>query len=71
MMRAPEQPTGWPMEMAPPLTLTLLMSKLQLTRDGDGLRGEGLVGLNEVDVVDGHAGLGHGLTGGGQRARRP
>ena len=26
---------------------------------------EGFVGLNEVDVVDGHAGLGHGLTGGG------
>ena len=39
--------------------------EVQLTRDGDGLRGEGFVGLNEVDVVDGHAGLGHGLTGGG------
>ena len=39
--------------------------EVQLTRDGDGLRGEGFVGLDEVDVVDGHAGLGHGLTGGG------
>ncbi len=27
MMRAPEQPTGWPMAMAPPLTLTFSMSK--------------------------------------------
>ena len=27
MMRAPEAPTGWPRAMAPPLTLTLLISK--------------------------------------------
>ena len=46
MIRAPEAPTGWPREMAPPLTLTLLMSKLQLTGNSDGLGRKGLVGLD-------------------------
>ena len=36
----------------------------QLTGNSDGLSGEGLVGLHQVDVVDGHAGLGHGVAGG-------
>ena len=56
------------MEIAPPLTLTLLMSKPQLTGNSDGLGREGFVGLDEVDIVDGQAGLLHGLTGSGHGA---
>ena len=37
---------------------------MQLTGHGDGLSGKGLVGLDQVDVVDGQAGLGHSGTGG-------
>ena len=68
MIRAPEQPTGWPMAIAPPLTLTLDMSKLQLTSHSDGLSSESLVGLDQVHVLDGQASLGHSLTGSGDGA---
>ena len=55
--------------MAPPLTLTLLMSALVLLLPGQHDRGEGLVDLEQVDVVDrsGPALLEH-LLGGGDRA---
>ena len=38
--------------------------EVQLTGHSDGLSGKGLVGLDQVDVVDGQAGLGHSGTGG-------
>ena len=37
--------------------------KVQLAGHGDGLGGKGLVGLDQVDVVDGDAGLLHGVAG--------
>ena len=37
----------------------------ELAGDRDGLRGEGFVGLDEVDILNAHAGLGHRLTGSG------
>ena len=46
----------------------LAQVEAQLTAHGHGLSGKGLVGLDEVDVVDGHAGLGHGVPGGGHGA---
>ena len=49
--------------------------EVQLTGHSDGLSGKGLVGLDQVDVVDGQAGLGHSGTGGRHGAnahpRRP
>ncbi len=42
--------------------------KLQLARHGDGLGGESLVGLDQINVLDGNAGLFHGLTGSGDGA---
>ncbi len=55
--RAPEAPIGWPIAMAPPLTLTMsgFQPRSLLTRAGLGR--EGLVGLDEVEVVDRPAGL--------------
>ena len=41
---------------------------MQLTGNSDGLGREGFVGLDEVDIVDGQAGLLHGLTGSGHGA---
>ena len=38
--------------MAPPLTLTFAHVEAQLTGHGDGLGGKGLVGLNQVHVLD-------------------
>ena len=40
----------------------------QLPAHRDGLGGKRLVGLNEVNVVDGHASFRHGLAGGGHGA---
>ena len=36
---------------------------MQLAGHGDGLGGKGLVGLDQVDVIDGDAGLLHGVAG--------
>ena len=44
------------MAIAPPLTLTLLRVEPELAHDGQRLRGERLVELDEVDVVDAEAG---------------
>ena len=49
-MRAPEQPSGWPSAMAPPLTLTCVARDRQLAQAGEHLRGERLVELDELDV---------------------
>lgn len=48
------------MEKAPPLTFI----EAQLPGHGDGLGGNGLAGLHQVDVLD----LQHSPTGGGRRA---
>ena len=67
-MRAPEAADGVADGDGAAVDVDLAHVEVQLTGDGDGLRGEGFVGLDEVDVLDGHAGLGHGLTGGGNGA---
>ena len=46
----------------------LVNVEVQLAGHSDGLGSERLVGLDQVDVVDGDAGLGHSLTGSGHRA---
>jgi hypothetical protein len=43
--------------MAPPLTLTLEASQPQLAGDAQCLRGEGFVGLDQVEVLQAPAGL--------------
>ena len=49
-MRQPEAPIGWPIAMAPPLTLTFAGVPAHLLVDRAGLRGEGLVDLHQVEV---------------------
>ena len=68
MMRAPEAADGVADGDGAAVDVDLAHVEVQLTGDSDGLRGEGFVGLDEVDIVDGQAGLGHGLTGGGHGA---
>ena len=61
-------PIGWPRAMAPPFTLTLLRSSFEVADELLGHDGEGLVDLEQVDVVDRQAGLGeHLLRGRGHR----
>ena len=43
--------------------------ELQIAGHGHGLGGEGLVGLDQVDVLDGQVGLGQSLTGSGDGAQ--
>ncbi len=44
------------MAMAPPFTFTLSScGKAQISCDGNGLGGKGLIGLNQINVVDGQA----------------
>ena len=54
-MRAPLAPIGWPSAMAPPFTLTLSQSHSSDLAVGDGLCGERLVHLHQVDVAQRHA----------------
>ncbi len=68
-MRAPEAPIGWPMAMAPPLTLTLDVSQPSSRLTANGLGGEGFVGLDQVEVADFPAGLFQRLARGRDRAR--
>ena len=51
-IRAPLAPIGWPRAIAPPLTLTLSQSKPSCAAVGQGLRGERLVDLDEVEGLD-------------------
>src|SRR5207237_10306011 len=53
-IREPVMPNGWPIEMEPPLTLSFAGSMPRRSRQYD-LRGERLVQLPHVDVVDLHA----------------
>ena len=51
-MRTPDAPSGWPIAIAPPLTLTLLRVELRPARQaGERLRGERLVELDDLDVA--------------------
>ena len=50
-MRQPDAPIGWPMAIAPPLTLTFAGVPAHLLVDGAGLRGEGFVDLHQVEVA--------------------
>ena len=63
VIRAPVMPNGWPTAIAPPLTLSLSSSMPEVAGRRDHLRGERLVDLDQVDVVDGHAGAGERLPG--------
>ena len=58
MMRAPVMPNGWPSGIAPPFTLSLSYVDAEGPGRRDDLRGERLVDLDEVDVVDRHPGAG-------------
>ena len=51
VMRAPVAPSGWPSAMAPPSRFTLLSSRPSSPHAGEGLRGEGLVQLDHVEVA--------------------
>ena len=66
--RAPDAPIGWPMAMAPPLTLTIDGIPAHVLVDGAGLRGEGLVGLDQIEVADRPAGLLQRLARGRDRS---
>ena len=57
MTRAPEAPIGWPSAQAPPLTLTLSCGEAEIAHRRHGDDGEGLVDLEQVDVVERPAGL--------------
>ena len=80
-MRAPEAPSGWPMAIAPPRTLTFGFVEFEHADAGEGLGGEGFVELDEVDVGELEAGAlerflrgRHGAGahhGTGRRRRRP
>ena len=63
VIRAPVMPNGWPTAIAPPLTFSLSHVDAEVGRARDDLRGERLVDLDQVDVVDGHAGPGQCLPG--------
>ena len=47
---APVAPSGWPMAMAPPLTLVISCGEVQVAHEPHRDRGERLVDLEEVDV---------------------
>ena len=56
VMIAPVAPIGWPSEMPLPFGLTLAGGETEVLGDRAGLRGERLVGLDHVEVVDRQAG---------------
>ena len=50
MIRAPEQPMGWPSAMAPPLTFNFSIGTSSRRGEEDAVDREGLVVLEEVEV---------------------
>ena len=56
MIMAPVAPSGWPIAMAPPLTLSFSSGMLMSFWNFSTTDGEGLVHLEQVDVVDRQAG---------------
>ena len=63
VMRAPVMPNGWPTAIAPPFTLSFSIGMPRSPVGRDDLRRERLVDLDQVDVVDGHAGPRERLPG--------
>ncbi len=57
VMRAPVMPNGWPTAIAPPLTLSLSSGMPSCLRRAQRLDRERLVDLEQVDVVEAHAGV--------------
>ena len=64
-MRAPDAPSGWPSAIAPPFTFVLFAVEAELLLDGEVLRRERLVDLEQIDVADLHAGAGERLRDAG------
>ena len=53
---APVAPSGWPIAIAPPLTLTLCGIEIERLQIAQHDRGERLVDLDQVDVLELHLG---------------
>ena len=68
MRNAPVPPSGWPRAMAPPLGLVFVEVGAELLGPGQHDRGERLVDLEHVDVVDRQAGALEQALGGVDRA---
>ena len=69
VIRAPVAPSGWVSAIAPPFDVDLRSrSRPSSSLDRYVLRGEGLVDLDQIDVVQGEAGLVQRLA---RRGRRP
>ena len=68
MSLAPVQPSGWPSAMAPPLTFSRSGFDGQLAKDREHLRGERLVQLDEVDLIEREPGLCEHLAHGRDRS---
>src|SRR5665213_4295828 len=67
--RAPEAPIGWPMAMAPPLTLTLLVSQPRslLTAQACAVNKDLGWDTNKVNVNGGAIAIGHPIGASGAR----
>ena len=52
--RAPDMPSGWPSAIAPPLGFTCarVVGQAKVAQHGERLRGEGLVELDHVHLVE-------------------
>ena len=68
-MRAPEAPIGWPMAMAPPLTLTLLVSQPRSLLTASACAAKASLASIRSRSLDLPAGLLQRLARGGDRAR--
>ncbi len=64
---APVAPSGWPIAMAPPLTLTFSCGHAQFAHEPERNGGERLVDLEEVDVVESRPALASALRVAGRR----
>ena len=62
---APVAPSGWPIAIAPPLTLTLSCGDAEVLHEPHHHRRERLVHLEQVDVVDRQPGLASALRAAG------
>ena len=67
-MRPPLAPIGWPSAIAPPWGFTRSSGDPELSADGERLRREGLVELEEVDVLDARPTFSSALRVAGDRA---
>ena len=67
-IRAPLAPSGWPIAIAPPRVLTLLLVDAQQLEHGQDLHGERLVELDALDLIERQPGALQGLV---DRRHRP